>query len=273
VSVRIHHLSCGTSCPVGGRLVSSALERVECHCLLVECDAGLVLVDSGLGLAELSRTPSRFEATAAFHRWVRDPEAAAVRQIVHLGFKPADVRHIVLTHLDVDHAGGILDFPAATVHVMGDELDAARRPGTLLERWRYKSFAATERTRWERHSVRAGEPWLDFACVRDLPGLPPEILMIPLSGHTRGHAGIAIATPQGWLLHAGDAYYERASLATAGDPRRPPQLRVFERGIHVDFDAAMRNQRRIAELIATKAGEVRVFCSHDRFELDTMRAG
>jgi glyoxylase-like metal-dependent hydrolase (beta-lactamase superfamily II) len=273
VSVRIHHLSCGTSCPIGGRLVSPALERVVCHCLLVETDEGLVLVDSGLGLAELSRTPSKFEAAAAFHRYVRDPEASAVRQITRRGFKAADVRHIVLTHLDIDHAGGILDFPQATVHVMSDELDAARRPGSLIERWRYKDFAGLDRSRWERHAPRAGEPWHGFACVREPAGLPPEILMIPLAGHTRGHAGVAIATAGGWLLHAGDSYYERSSLETAGDPRRPAQLRVFERGIHVDFEAAMRNQGRIAELLQAHSDEVRIFCSHDRFEFDTMCAG
>jgi glyoxylase-like metal-dependent hydrolase (beta-lactamase superfamily II) len=36
-------------------------------------------------------------------------------QVQRLGFDPRDVRHIVLTHLDFDHAGGLDDFPHATV--------------------------------------------------------------------------------------------------------------------------------------------------------------
>ncbi len=47
------------------------------------------------------------------------------------------MRHIVLTHLDVDHAGGLPDFPDARVHVFAREhetmLDPPRR-----ERRRYR---------------------------------------------------------------------------------------------------------------------------------------
>jgi hypothetical protein len=38
----------------------------------------------------------------------------------------------VVTHLDLDHAGGLGDFPDAEVHVHAHELSAARRP-TVLE--------------------------------------------------------------------------------------------------------------------------------------------
>jgi dihydrofolate reductase len=35
-----------------------------------------------------------------------------------------------------------------------------------------------------------GEPWFGFERVRPLDGLPPEIALIPLIGHTFGHAGV-----------------------------------------------------------------------------------
>ncbi|MBA2710013.1 MAG: hypothetical protein H0U57_05440 [Tatlockia sp.] len=34
-----------------------------------------------------------------------------------------------------------------------------------------------------------------------------DLLYIPFAGHTPGHAGIAINTESGWILHAGDAYF------------------------------------------------------------------
>jgi glyoxylase-like metal-dependent hydrolase (beta-lactamase superfamily II) len=40
-------------------------------------------------------------------------------------YDPKDVRHIVLTHLDFDPAGGLGDFPHATVHMLADERDYA----------------------------------------------------------------------------------------------------------------------------------------------------
>ncbi|MCT9113339.1 MBL fold metallo-hydrolase [Streptomyces mirabilis] len=38
-----------------------------------------------------------------------------------LGFDRTDVRHIVLTHFDADHIGGLSDFPHAQVHVTAAE--------------------------------------------------------------------------------------------------------------------------------------------------------
>ena len=56
--MRIHHLNCGTDCPLGGALFDgrsvSPLGRLVCHCLLIETDShGLVLVDTGYGLRDI----------------------------------------------------------------------------------------------------------------------------------------------------------------------------------------------------------------------------
>src|SRR5215472_6640085 len=38
---------------------------------------------------------------------ILEPGETATRQIACLGYSPKDVRHIVLTHLDLDHTGGL----------------------------------------------------------------------------------------------------------------------------------------------------------------------
>jgi glyoxylase-like metal-dependent hydrolase (beta-lactamase superfamily II) len=76
-----------------------------------------------------------------------DPAETAVRRIAALGYRPADVRHVVLTHLDPDHAGGIADFPGATVHVTA----AAYRAATAAERYRYRRRQWAHGTRWRLH--------------------------------------------------------------------------------------------------------------------------
>lgn len=52
-------------------------------------------------------------------------DETAIRQVERLGYTADDVRHIILTHLDIDHSGGLSDFPAAQVHVLQAEIDAA----------------------------------------------------------------------------------------------------------------------------------------------------
>src|SRR2546427_682387 len=51
-----------------------------------------------------------------------------------------------------------------------------------------------------------GEDWFGFKGVRALGDHEPNILMIPLPGHTLGHCGIAVRGKDKWLLHAGDSY-------------------------------------------------------------------
>ncbi|MBK7581686.1 MAG: MBL fold metallo-hydrolase [Myxococcales bacterium] len=270
--MQVHHLNCATLCPYGGRLLSGSgtltgRARLVCHCLLVETSSGLVLVDSGLGLLDL-RAPERSIGRGfvfAFNPAL-DPAETALHQVERLGFARADVRHIVLTHLDLDHAGGITDFPDATVHLHAAELQAARRPKTRLERLRYAQAQWAHDPNFAEYR-ETGEPWFGFDCVRDLRGLPPEILLIPLQGHTRGHAGVAVQTSGRWLLHAGDAYFHRDEMAP--DRRRcPPLFDAFQRINEIDGRARMRNQERLRALCRESAAEVRVFSAHDPVEFE-----
>ena len=52
----------------------------------------------------------------------------AIRQVEALGFSATDVRHLVPTHLDIDHAGGLPDFPEAELHVWRPEMEAVQSP-------------------------------------------------------------------------------------------------------------------------------------------------
>lgn len=259
--MRVHHLNCATLCPpVVGRMV--------CHCLLVELGDGLLLVDTGLGTHDLARPSERLGgAFVSITRPRFDPTETAVAQVERLGFQPRDVRHILVTHLDLDHAGGLSDFPDAEVHVAEGELDAALNP-RLVERGRYRAPQWVHRPRWKHHRVgpHDGERWHGFERVRAVDGLPPEILLVPLLGHTRGHHGIAIRRDDGWMLHAGDAYFHHGELER--DPHCPAPLRAFQRLIAADDDARRGNRERLRALANDREARVRVFCAHDPLELD-----
>ena len=122
--------------------------------------------------------------------------------------------------------------------------------------------------RWRTYRS-GGERWFGFEAVRDLDGLPPEILMIPLPGHTRGHAGVAIDTPEGWPLNAADTYFYRHEIDR--EVRRcPPGPRAYQRMMAVDPDLHYRNQDRVRALAHDRLAGVRIFCSHDAVELEAL---
>lgn len=280
--MRIHHLNCGTDCPFGGALFDgrsiSPLGRLVCHCLLIETPAhGLVLIDTGYGLRDVQHPhdPPEPRITPVMRAMLNirlREEETAIRQIEALGYKADDVRHIVLTHLDFDHAGGLEDFPQATVHLMDREYQAATGPREgFVPRNRYRPRQFDEIRNWRRYSVR-GEPWFGFEAVRDLEGLPPEILMVPLPGHTWGHAGIAVEGADGWLLHAGDAYFYQHEV------RRPQRkctsgLRLYQTMMETDRRLRLANQKRVRRLSVEKRDEVRVICAHDPVEFERCAAG
>lgn len=275
--MRIHHLNCATMCPYGGHLMGRPRSglgpaRLTCHCLLLETERGLVLVDTGLGIADVTApVPRLSRLVVALARPRLDPAETALRQIERLGLSPRDVRHIVLTHLDFDHAGGIGDFPGAIVHVLADEVAAARDRRTPLERGRYRPQQWGPDSVWRTYAAGADEPWFGFPCVRELDGLPPEIVLVPLPGHTRGHCGVAIRRRGGWLLHAGDAYFFRGEV-DPGDPHCPAGLRAYQALMEVDRTARLDNQRRLRALVRAHGDEVAVMCSHDAAEFDARMA-
>jgi glyoxylase-like metal-dependent hydrolase (beta-lactamase superfamily II) len=269
--MHIHHLNCGCMCPIGGALFDGFsrgfLSHLVCHCLLIETNQGLVLVDTGFGLRDVYAPYSRLSPFFIhFNNIQFDRQYTAIHQVESLGFSASDVRHIVLTHLDFDHAGGLEDFPEATVHVMQAEKDAAQSRQGFFGSRRYRPGQWDEVKSW-RHYTIEGESWFGFEAVRDLDGLPPEILLIPLVGHTRGHAGVAVQTPEGWLLHAGDAYFYRHEM----DPQHrdcTPGLRLYQRMMEVDRQARLHNQDRLHTLSMRHAQDVQLFCSHDAVELE-----
>ena len=157
--MRVHHLSCGSMCPFGALFdgFSKGLHaHLVCHCLLIETDRdGLVLVDTGFGEQDLRRHDSRIATFfRLFNNIQRRPELSALAQVQRLGFQAQDVRHIVLTHLDFDHAGGLTDFPHAQVHVMQQELETIRHRDGWLQQRRYRPAQWPAQAHWQSYRAQ-----------------------------------------------------------------------------------------------------------------------
>ena len=259
-------------CPRGGGLLGGkggplTPARLVCHCLVIEAGDQLVLVDTGLGTGDAADPKRLGQPFRALVRPQCKADETAIRQFGGLGLDPGDVRHVVVTHLDLDHAGGLSDFPAADVHVFAPELAAAKAP-PLREKARYVAAQWEHGPNWVEHEV-GGDNWFGFDSVRLLPDLDVEIALVPLVGHSTGHAGVAVKTGEDWLLHCGDAYFHRDEVATPHSC--PPGLRLFQNLVGHDAKVRRQNQERLRELAREHHDELRLICSHDPEQLDRAR--
>lgn len=273
--MRVHHLNCISTCPLGGKLMDGRTDSIvkrghlACHCLAVETDEGLVLVDTGLGLKDVADPKGRL---SKFFLTMVSPEfrqeMTAVRQLERLGFSAFDVRHIILTHLDFDHAGGLDDFPSAKVHLLQQERDYAVTQKTWLDRQRFRPQQWSTRNNWHVYSAGTGERWYGLDCVLHLEGLSASILLVPLPGHTFGHTGVAVELGRKWLFLAGDAYFYHQEMDVS--PRCTPGLRFYQTLMEKDRNARLRNQAALRSLRQRHSSEIEIFCSHDVLEFERL---
>lgn len=148
------------------------------------------------------------------------------------GVEPVTVRHVINTHLHVDHAGGNNLFPEATFYVQQRERDVAIGPregqaGTYVaDDW-------SKVTRWE---LLGGDA--------DLFG-EGTIKLLHLPGHTPGFQGVLVTLPEQKILLAGDAIYVRENLESFAVPE----------GVW-DYNSWVGSARRVAEIVAAEGAQV-----------------
>ncbi|MBT3150187.1 MBL fold metallo-hydrolase [Streptomyces sp. CHD11] len=253
--MKVHHLNCGTMRPW------RTPDGLVCHVLLVETDDALVLVDSGIGLQDAADPAGRFGPARFCVRPAFDTSESAIRQVAALGYDPHEVRHIVLTHFDADHTGGLSDFPWAEVHLTATENQASLHPRGVVERGRYLPSHRAHDPRIVPHTPGRGEPWRGFPHATELADVAAGIVMISLPGHTRGHAAVAVDAGTHWVLHVGDSFYHRGQIDGTG--RAPKSLTAMERLMASDRSGVRGNHRRLSRLWADDPADLLLVNSHD----------
>lgn len=133
-------------------------------------------------------------------------------------------------------------------------------PRPARERLRYRRGQWAHGPKLVEHGPD-GEPWRGFASAKPLDSIGTGVVLVPMPGHTRGHAAVAVDAGHRWVLHCGDAFYHRGTLD--GRFRVPFVMRAEEKLLSYNRNQLRDNQARIVELHRRHDPDLLIVCAHD----------
>jgi N-acyl homoserine lactone hydrolase len=177
------------------------------YAFAIEHRNGVILVDTGANAA-LKALPRWHPYFRLAVRFDIEREQEAAPQLSAIGIVPRDVKTVVLTHLHIDHDGGLKDFVSSEILVSPGELTSAsglagQIRGYLPQRWP-SGFNP-------KPLALADKSYGPFPRSRRLT-TDGRIVAIPTPGHTPDHISIVIEDGEYAVILAGDASYTEANL-------------------------------------------------------------
>lgn len=155
---------------------------------LVKTDEGNVLFDTGFSPTILAQLA---EMTVEVGAEIRE-EDSIIRRLAEIGLRPQDVHQVILSHLHIDHVGGLRYFPHAEILVQKDEYSYAFFPHSFSQQAYVKPDFDLPDFNWR---LVDGDQMI-------LPG----VAVILTNGHTPGHQSLLVQLPRsGTLILAGDS--------------------------------------------------------------------
>lgn len=161
------------------------------HAYLVEHPDGHLVVDTGAHhkIAQIR---------GFFRAWV-EPNDEIGPQMRAQGLRPEDVRLVLPTHLDVDHAGGIGHFPNAEIRVHRPEYEFSKK---FLGRQRYAPKLWPEWFNPKLYELQP-EPYVSFPeslAVTDAG----DVKLVPIPGHSIAQVAVVVRTNGAVLFFSAD---------------------------------------------------------------------
>jgi glyoxylase-like metal-dependent hydrolase (beta-lactamase superfamily II) len=175
---------------------------------VIDHPEGVLVVDTGQGthLLEQARSLHPYHRWEVMFRIERDEEIGP--QLRALGARPRDIRRVVLTHLHVDHDGGLAHFPDTEILVSRGELRTARGwagrvRGYLPNRW----------PSWFNPTPLdlSDGSFGPFAASRRLT-TAGDVIAVSTPGHTADHLSVIVQVEGTVYVLAGDASYTEALM-------------------------------------------------------------
>ncbi|MCL1985039.1 MAG: N-acyl homoserine lactonase family protein [Betaproteobacteria bacterium] len=172
--------------------------------MLIDHPRGKVLFDTGNALEVVNEKEKHWGGILAAYDPVMTKEQWCVNAIKKVGVKAEDIDFVVLSHLHLDHAGGVGQFPNATYVVQREELSYAYIPDSFM-RGAYIRKDFDRQVDW---LLLNG--WTDDKF--DLFG-DGSVVTHFTPGHTPGHQSLMLTLPEsGKFFLTADSCYTEENL-------------------------------------------------------------
>ena len=195
--------------------------------------AGPILIDSGLHpsiAVDRKQNVGRLLAAIAARSWEMDPSQALPDQLRERGIEPSEVKLIVMTHLHLDHASGMVQFPGATFVFSKQEWEKANEP----RNWQNGYVTSHFDHAFDYRLLDFDDPdvgsFAGFGRCFDLLG-DGSIRVAFTPGHTMGHMSVILNGPEREVLVIGDAAYTKHALRTGHKPYLMQDEHLFARSL------------------------------------------
>ncbi|MEX0340420.1 MAG: MBL fold metallo-hydrolase [Arenibacterium sp.] len=132
------------------------------------------------------------------------------QSLAQSGFAPKDFTHVMLTHMHIDHVGGLIDADGAAVFTNAELVTGAGDWTFFFDDAVYARLAPDRKASMDA-CRRAVRPYVDRK--REVQGetpLVPGLTTLALPGHTPGHSGLMIEDQGAELLIWGDVVHSEA---------------------------------------------------------------
>jgi glyoxylase-like metal-dependent hydrolase (beta-lactamase superfamily II) len=178
--------------------------------------AGAILIDTGLHPSCATSVKGNMGRAGGLIYEIRMDHDEALRfQLPARGVQATDIRVVIMTHLHIDHASAVSEFPGATFVVDHREWSSAAEGG-VRRGYHPRQFDHAFDWRTLDYDSASVESFAGFAQSLDLFG-DGSVRLVSTPGHTLGHQSVVLRTSTGELLVVGDAAYTERELR--GDAR------------------------------------------------------
>ena len=200
--------------------------------LITHPSVGHVLVDTSLHPSIATSPAENFGRIPASYARPRIESGDDLQaQLRRRGVDTKGLRYIVMTHLHMDHASGISEFPNSTFILTAAEWEAATTGGRPLARgYRPSHYDYAFDYRLIDYNGPRIDSYSTFGRTFDLFG-DGSVRLVFTPGHTLGHQAVVARLRDRDFVIAGDAVYTTRQLEGGPGQPRPHDPHLWRRSL------------------------------------------